>query len=657
MRTRAWLVVGVLSLAGAAAVAACGSDGGGVGDAGTDSPFGGDGNEIPVDALEIDPTSATLTVKVGGPAATQAFVARARVGNGAPFQVPATFTVDTTVPGYIGAQTGVFTTNGQAGGVVNVTASYGGKTANAVLTIKLEGEELVGNLPPDPGSFFDPKTTTIVQNDPLRSPTLVYPVAETKFPQNLYRTMFNWRPAQNSIFMLEFASAQLTLKVYTDGVHAVCTKAGTGGSCWETIQKQWTMIAGSNAGKDVSLTIYGTTPQDKGTAWSSGPYTFSFSKSPVPGAIYYWSTTAKGVRRGTLHDPGPTNFLTPPEADGNCVACHTLSRNGKRLAADVGGENLWVVEVAKVVPPPRVFTNYQNKNIPSAWATFNPDTTRIVSAKGGVLRLLDGNSGAPIGGNNGVIAGPMAYGTMPDWAPDGKHLVFAETTGKGGDRKLTASSITWLSVSGDTFSGRQVILQSAGATDNYAYPMFDPTSSWIAVARGAGGTDNDPTSQILVARAQPASTAQPLVRANTLVNDKTVASGLQNTMPTWAPTTADGIEWVAFTSTRDYGTILAPGSTYGEKRDQLWIAAIDTSKLGQGDPSFPAFRVPFLELSEDAHRPFWAEDAFVPPPPMDGGVPDAGCVGQGQDCTMATCCVGLQCQPIGNTYVCAPPIN
>ena len=126
---------------------------------------------------------------------------------------------------------------------------------------------------------------------------------------------------------------------------------------------------------------------------------------------------------------------------------------------------------------------------------------------------------------------------------------------------------------------------------------------------------------------------------------------MQNTMPTWAPTSADGIEWIAFTSTRDYGTILATGSTFGEKHDQLWIAAVDMSKLGLGDASFPAFRVPFVELTENSHRPFWAEDAFIPPPVTDGGVPDAGCVQQGGDCTKGVCCTG-QCIPQGNTYVC-----
>jgi hypothetical protein len=582
----------------------------------------------------------------------QTFRALGKLGQGAPFEVPAIFTIDNNGPGTM-APSGVFTSNNLAGGHVNVKAEYDGKSATATLDIKLEAEEIAGMVPMDPGSLFDPMKNTIVASDPTHGPSLVYPVADTKFPQNLYRTMFNWRGGLgNNLFLLKFESQNLTLDVYTDGAHMTCIAAGTGGKCWETVQKQWTMIALSNAGGSVKLTIYGTDVANKGTVYASKGYDFTFSKSPVPGAIYYWSTTAAGTRRGTLSDLAPTNFFTPSEADGNCVACHTLSRNGKRLAADVGGENLWVVDVVKMSPPPRVFVSYNNQKIPNAWATFNPDATRIVSASKGVLRLLDGNSGAPIGANNGVIMGPSPFGTMPDWAPDGKHLVFVQSPSSK-DRGLTGSSIAWMTVMNDTFSNPQVILQSTGTADNHAYPSFNPTSDWIAVARGTKGTDNDTTSQIYVARAQANSTKDMLVRADTLVNDVVVMTGVQNTMPTWAPTSADGIQWVAFTSTRDYGTILANGSKFGSGRDQLWIAAIDTAKLGQGDPSFPAFRVPFLDLAENCHRPYWAEDAFVPPP--DGGADAGPCLMQGDDCTMGVCCNGLVCQPVANTYKCAPP--
>lgn len=654
MRTRLWIWALPMAL-GIALAMACGSDGGdGPTDASTND--GGLADGTLVDGLAIDPPTATLVVKVTDPPQTLQFKALATIGSAPAFQVPAVFSVDNVIPGTI-STAGLYTTSNASGGVVNVSAVYGGKTATAVLTIKLEADVTSGNVPANPATFFDPPNTVVVA-DPTKSPTLVYPVPETKFPQNLYRTLFNWRPAGNDLFLLRYESPNLKLNVYTDGVQATCKTANTGGSCWETVQKDWAMIAGSNAGGAVSLTLFGTNTKAKGTVYASKPYTFTFSKSPVPGAIYYWSTTAKGVRRGTLDALAPSNFLTPAEADGNCVACHTLSRNGKRLAADVGGEKLWVVDVVKQIPPPRVFTAYNNAAIANAWATFNPDTTRIVSASNGVLRLIDGNTGAPVGGGNGVIAGPSPFGTMPDWAPDGKHLVFVQSAANK-DRGLTASSVAWLSVAGDVFSGPQVILASAGATDNYAYPMFDPTSQWIAVARGAAKTDNDPSAQIMIAAAKAASTAQQQVRADTLVNDGTVATGVQNSMPTWAPTSADNVLWIAFTSTRDYGTVLAAGSTYGNKRDQLWIAAIDLTKLGQGDASFPAFRVPFVELSEDAHRPFWAEDAFVPPPVLDGGVPDAGpCLQLGADCTTGTCCNGLQCLPVGNTYQCTvPPPN
>lgn len=608
----------------------------------------------PIDSLSIDPPAATLFAKAGGPPLTQQFRAFGKVGGGAPFQVPALFTADNVAPGNLSAA-GLFTTNNLAGGTVNVKATYAGKSATALLIVQLEADHTSGNVPQNPGTFFDPKTNTIVTNDATHSPSLVYPVPETRFPQNLYRTMFNWRPgAGNNLFLLKFESQPLTLNVYTDGVHTTCTQAGTGGSCWETVQQTWTLLALSNAGGSTKLTVYGTDVNNKGKVYATNGANFSFSKSPVPGALYYWSTTVQGVRRGALSDVVPTNFLTPPEADGNCVACHTLSRNGKRLAADVQ-DSLWVVDVVKVIPPPRVFTSFAGQPIPNAWATFNPATTRIVSAKKGVMRLLDGNTGGPIGGNNGVIAGPSPCGTMPDWAPDGKHLVFVQSA-VADDRKLTGSSIAWLSVMNDTFSSPQIVLQSAGSTDNYAFPMFNWTSEWLALEHCNGNLEKDPSCQILVAKAQAASTAQQLVRADTLVNDTTVASGVHNSQPTWAPTAVDGTQWVAFTSTRNYGTILTPGSTYGSNRNQLWIAALDASKLGQGDPSFPAFRIPFVDLTENSHRPFWAEDTFVPPPGdggVEGGVP---CAQAGQDCSNNVCCNGLQCIPVGNTYQCKVPL-
>ena len=155
--------------------------------------------------------------------------------------------------------------------------------------------------------------------------------------------------------------------------------------------------------------------------------------------------------------------------------------------------------------------------------------------------------------------------------------------------------------------------------------MFDPTSSGSPWRTAPAVRTTIPLAQLLVAKAQAASTAQQLVRADTLVNDVTVTTAIENNMPTWAPTSADGIEWIGFTEHARLRDHPRAGLQVGVRpQAELWIAAIDMSKLGQGDPSFPAFRVPFIDLTENSHRPFWAEDAFVPPPDLDGGVPGRG---------------------------------
>jgi hypothetical protein len=127
--------------------------------------------------------------------------------------------------------------------------------------------------------------------------------------------------------------------------------------------------------------------------------------------------------------------------------------------------------------------------------------------------------------------------------------------------------------------------------------------------------------------------------------------------------------WVAFQSKRDYGVILSPTSKYGDQKNQLWVAAIDVSKLGKEDPSYPAFRLPFQELTENNHRPFWAEDT-TKPPPGDAGTPDAGppdsgtdagtCVPRFGDCSSGgTCCDPYTCEPSGDgtAYTCIEVIK
>lgn len=415
------------------------------------------------------------------------------------------------------------------------------------------------------------------------------------------------------------------------------------------------------------MTVEAADPTKPGTFYVGKSIDILFSKKPVPGAIYYWSTTQAGVMRASVADAAPKPFMTPTEV-GKCVACHTLSRNGKRLGADVGGETLWVASVENTTPPPIVFSAYNGKTIPNAWSTFNPDATRVVSARSGVLKLLDGDTGAPIGGGTGAIDLNGKLGTQPDWAPDGKHLVFAYGTANK-DRGVQGMSLAMMDHASDVFSNITIVRQSTGGSDTYAYPMFDPTSQWVVYMHAAGASDKNAAAKLFIAPAQAGATETDLVKLNTIVADGVVMTGIANNMPTWAPSD-DPTEtrWVAFASKRDYGLVLANGSAYGDEWQQLWVAAIDLGKLGSGDPSYPAFRLPFQLLNENNHRPFWAEDALATcdggPCDGDGGTGDGGtsfdagaCANFGEDCSSAACCAGLYCAPNaqGTSYVCDVP--
>jgi hypothetical protein len=447
-------------------------------------------------------------------------------------------------------------------------------------------------------------------------PALVYPTPGTMFPPNIARILFQWQAPQGSLFQLHFDTPTGKLDVYTDGVHATCAAAPVPGQCWESDAMSLLPYLKGSAGKPVKLTVKAFDPTGAGSVWESAPYTLNIAPAAVSGAIYYWSTTAQGIRRGTLDGRDAADFLTPPLAKDKCVACHTVSRSGKRMTVSFPGDLLGVTDVVEAVPPPVDFgpAPYTGGNVSASWATFSPDDSKLVIAGQGVLSIVSATDAKPIGA--GAIPLPTSvFGSMPDWAPDGKHLVFASITKGEKARHLQESSIAWLSADGDGFSGYELVAESkrkscGELTEAYANPMFSPDSKWLAFSQADCSSENDPTARVVLARAEPNGEQIALDAANTLVGDQAL-DGLQNGMPTWAPTIDSNIAWVAFTSTRDYGFVLSPASG-GQPMRQLWVAAVDLSRVGQGDPSYPAFRLPAQDLTENNHRPFWAIDVLPP---------------------------------------------
>lgn len=155
----------------------------------------------------------------------------------------------------------------------------------------------------------------------------------------------------------------------------------------------------------------------------------------VEGALYYWSTGSAGVMRAQVSDRIPEKFYTDPKAADakTCVACHTLSRDGKRLAIGYGGEKLREVSVPareKMVPAPA------QADRSMGWSTFSPDGKKLLIASGGVLTLIDADTGVPIGPNNGVLPLGATKATHPDWSALGDKVVVAIAT-KAGNKDMS----------------------------------------------------------------------------------------------------------------------------------------------------------------------------------------------------------------------------
>jgi hypothetical protein len=330
--------------------------------------------------------------------------------------------------------------------------------------------------------------------------------------------------------------------------------------------------------------------------------TLYFSASEVLGALYYWSTGAQGVLRATLPSPAASKFFTDPESgDNTCVSCHTVSRNGKRLAGGYGGEKLRQVSIPErelQIPAAQA-----TQGMDYGFGTYNPAADRLLFSNKGVLTLLNAETGAKI---KNLTLPATAFASHPDWSPDGKYVAVSyQVGGKApGNKQVQGTSIARIPVlANDEFGTPEVVVASTGATDSLYFPSHSPDSRYIAFVRGTGDSKDNSTSKLWLV---PAAGGDPiaLTRLNERVKNQDGIAGVGNSMPTWAPSTQPGLFWLALSSIRDYGDVLV-----GTDRDQLWGAAIDPALIAKAqDPSYPAFWMPFQQLDEGNHRAFWAID-------------------------------------------------
>ena len=618
--------------------------------------------------IELAPANSMVTLN-GQPAAPIAFTVKGTFKDGHsamldPARLDWSATRgDDTPPGTVKA--GVLQPFPRAGGTVTVTATDGCVKGSTTVIFNLQ---VTVGAPVDPNAW----AAMPVAGPP---PTIVYPSNNTRFPRNIYRTLFQWRSGGLKEFRLTFEGPGAKVVVFTDGAHALCAKANPAAGCWEADENAWSYIAGSNAGATVTWTLDALDrASNPPKVTRATPITIGFSRRDVAGAIFYWSTTSAGIRRANIADAMPENYLTgkPGTVYQNntiqCVACHTVSRDGKYLLAPVQATNsksLWVTQVTQKPPPTPLVTNIASTG-GHGFATISPDDATVVAAWGGDMWTVDRATGKA----DAMLPLGKTQATHPDWSPDDTQLVFATGNGDapGG---ASIAVIPWMKPNW----GAPKVIVPAGNQSNL-FPMFSGDGKWIAYSRGKGG-HGDLTAQLWIV---PGAGGTPveLVSANRVVSNQTTNGQFENSQPTWAP--SGDYDWIAFNSVREYGVVQPLGT------QQIWVAAIDRGKLAMGqDGSFPAFRLQFQGLAENNHRAFWTLDVRDAPPPPDGGVPvdmsgppppDMSlpppdlkgapdlwhCIGRGQVCDPITdtCCdTNYVCDTTDNgmTYTCIPGVG
>ncbi len=382
-----------------------------------------------------------------------------------------------------------------------------------------------------------------------------------------------------------------------------------------------------------------------GGVGTSGTTSVSFSQDDIQGGLYYWTTSGNtAIMRfdfASATQTQATQFISTQLTDGNCVGCHALSRDGAKIVAEVDGQNdgrLLLVDVASIMPIVPFGTT--PKSIFESWNATGDRYVGVYPDSGATdwnLQLFDGANGSALGdiAGTGTQQNPADH---PDWSLDGRSIAFVKVGNAGTAQRMWSGAIELITTpdSGTTWTAPTELVPSVQGKNHY-YPSFSPDGSIILYDESTCpngqnqdytcNADTDPTATIWAVNA--AAGAQPVALAK--INAPGLSDGnntaLTNSFPRWSPfvfkrTTQsesgnNRLEWVTFSSTRNYGLRPPPASpvTNGESPTGtfIWMAAIDPDAVASGqDGSFVAFALPFQDYTTSNHIAQWTT-VVVPP--------------------------------------------
>jgi hypothetical protein len=603
-------------------------------------------------SISVAPSTASLE-SIDGAAVRTAFRVIAQFDNGTSGPLASGVVWSSTAPqmGNVDSD-GNYTANGSLGGLASIQASFNGRSAKAILTIKLH---LLRNDAAVPEPI---KAALRATNTADKNIIWAYPYDGTVWPRGLLPPILQWNGGAGAdVYYIHIENATFALDEFAKAASAPASQLALDATVWQR-------LVDSSAGP-TKLTV----ARWNGTsATRIAEHTWTIAPGSMRGTIYYWSNNLGRVLRIKPGAPQPDDFANKPPLNdpamykqSSCLmTCHTVSADGSTLISgggvfggsydlirgrpifSLGGtwnpidgspSNSSVVEWSNSAVSPNgkyILTNAMAEGI----AYSNDQTTTGFL---GLYSTADGTAVPGSGLSNVAL-------TEPAWSPEGSRIAFVDsgdpmawssgwTAPPPGDLKVYQFDETKRPMT----SG-ELTVAAAGSdpAKRISWPTIAPDGKWVLYARGAGADTRSGPSDLYFA-----STVTPSneVRLSALDGDNyPFAAGSRdvswNFEPSFAPVAAGGYFWVVITTRRTYGNILtgpamsADGSAAAVK--QLWVAAIDESPKPGTDPSHPPFHLSGQDEGHLAMRAFWALDP---------------CKQDGEGCGSGTECCGKYCRP------------
>lgn len=610
-----------------------------------------DAGPIAVDVV-IEPAEVTLeSVDGSTPSVTFEAVARDRFGQ--PVDVDATRWVMTDERLGSIDEDGTFTATGRAGGAVDVAAvvDVAGNTITAAARVAVR-VELTVDAPRELVDRFDGAPEV---EEPFEAVTLLYPFDGAHMPNNVGPPDLQWHPigGVGDAFRVVMESEHATVRSY------VAHEAADFGSHYAIDPRAFRALADSVRGGEVTFRV-DRLPSGGDEVILGHPVTVFFSEDGLYGTLYYWQVRAQPSQSDVFRIDAATSTRASvfgTESTTTCVGCHTLSQDGRQLAATIGGGGGWrttVVDAASTsVPPEELLGPFVPAYHTLAWA---PDGSRVLASRPLAgdrddtrLFLLDGADGRELAAG-GL---PDARAGYPTWSPNGSLVAWMDGGGDGPSGTEAPTRIVIADVGDDdTFEPRvlhegEALASSpeGGVTDSH--PTFSPDSRYLVFAHGTSsisttdGISLAPRSGLYLV---PVEGGEP-IRLDEGMGPEGPVDAFWPVFSPFVTVESDGtlLYWLAFYSRQDYGN--AAAGTGGTRRRQLWLMAIDPALAEAGtDPSHPPYWLPGQDPSAEDIAALWAPTA---------------CRGRGESCAASSECCSGECAAADpsrpDALTCQPP--